>query len=63
MFNAPAFLRLNPSLFLPEIILPYQQASGAFDLLADRDLTVKLGEGDLAVYIKSLDPNKSCSRQ
>lgn len=55
MFNAPAFVQVKPSLFLPEILLPFQQASGAFDLLAERDPTVKLGEGDLAVYIKSLD--------
>jgi hypothetical protein len=55
MFNAPAFVQLHPSYFAPEILLPYQQASGAFDLLADRDPMVRLGEGDLAVYIKSLD--------
>lgn len=55
MFNAPAYLRLEPSYFVPEILLPYQQASAAFDLLVDRDPSVRLGEGDLAVYIKSLD--------
>lgn len=54
-FTAPAFVQIHPSFFVPEILLPYQQASGAFDLLADRDPTVKLGEGDLAVYIKALD--------
>lgn len=55
MFTAPAFVQVHPSFFVPEILLPYQQASGAFDLLADREPTVKLGDGDLAVYIKSLD--------
>jgi hypothetical protein len=54
-FTSPAFIQLSPSYFVPEMILPYQQASGAFDLLADRDPMVKLGEGDLAVYIKRLD--------
>lgn len=55
MFNAPAFVQIHPSYFAPDILLPYQQASGAFDLLADRDPMVRLGEGDLAVYIKALD--------
>jgi hypothetical protein len=54
-FTAPAFVQVHPSHFVPEILLPYQQASGAFDLLAERDPTVQLGDGDLAVYIKSLD--------
>ena len=55
MFNAPAFVQVQPSFFVPEILLPFQQVSGAFDLLAERNPSVKLGEGDLAVYIKSLD--------
>lgn len=55
MFNALAYVQVHPSLFVPEILLPYQQASGAFDLLADREPKVMLGEGDLAVYIKTLD--------
>lgn len=55
MFNAPAFVQIQPSFFVPEILLPYQQVSGAFDLLAERNPSVKLGEGDLAVYIKALD--------
>lgn len=54
-FNGNAFVQVTPSFFEPNILLPYQQASGAFDLLAERDPMVKLGEGDLAVYIKALD--------
>lgn len=51
----PAVIRVNPSYFMPEKILQYQQASGAFDLLATGDPLVRLGEGDLAVYIGRLD--------
>lgn len=51
----PAFVRVNPSYAMPEILLQYQQASGAFDTLATGDPMVRLGEGDLAVYIKRFD--------
>jgi uncharacterized protein (DUF302 family) len=46
---------VNPSYVMPEILLQYQQASGAFDTLATGDPLVRLGEGDLAVYMKRLD--------
>lgn len=52
---SPSFITLNPSYTMPEILLPYQQASGAFDLLAGGDLMPRLGDGDLAVYIKRAD--------
>ncbi len=53
---APAFVTVNPSYTLPELILPYSQASGAFDLLpGDGEPLVRLGEGDLAVYINRVD--------
>ncbi|HEY0181251.1 MAG TPA: DUF2184 domain-containing protein [Rhodopila sp.] len=48
---APAYVTINPSYTMPEILLPYSQASGAFDLLATGAPLVRLGEGDLAVYI------------
>lgn len=51
----PAFVRVNPNYAMPEILLQYQQASGAFDTLATGDPMVRLGEGDLAVYIKRFD--------
>jgi hypothetical protein len=51
----PAFVRVNPSYAMPEILLQYQQASGAFDTLATGDPMVRLGDGDLAVYIKRFD--------
>lgn len=56
---APAYETVNPSMMLPEIILPYSQASGAFNLLPDEEPRVMLGEGDLAVYIRRLDVRTS----
>lgn len=52
---APAYETINPSMMLPEIILPYSQASGAFNLLPGEEPRVMLGEEDLAVYIRRLD--------
>lgn len=52
---APAFVTLNPSVTLPEILLPYSQASGAFQTLPGGDLMTRLGEGDLAAYINRAD--------
>jgi hypothetical protein len=53
--NAPAFVTVNPSLIEPGLILPYAQASGAFDLLEGGEPRIKLGEGDLYVYMKRVD--------
>jgi hypothetical protein len=50
-----AFSVVNPSFVEPGIILPYVQASGAFDTLADGEPLVRLGDGDLYVYMKRLD--------
>lgn len=52
---APTYTTVNPSMMLPEILLPYSQASGAFDLLPNEEPRVMLGEGDMAVYIRRLD--------
>lgn len=52
---APAFQTINPHLMLPEVIMPYSQASGAFYLLPTEEPRVMLGEGDMAVYIRRLD--------
>ena len=52
---APAFVTLNPSFTMPEIIVPYSQASGAFDLLAKGEPLNRLGEGDLVVYLRRID--------
>jgi len=55
MLNASSYITVNPSFMEPEIILPYSQASGAFDLIADGEPRVRLSEGDLWVYMKRLD--------
>lgn len=53
--NAPAFVTVNPSFIEPGLILPYAQASGAFDTIATGFPQVKLGEDDLWVYMKRVD--------
>jgi len=55
MLNASAYVTINPSFMEPEIILPYSQASGAFDTIMDGEPRVRLKEGDLQVYMKRLD--------
>lgn len=52
---APAFVTINPSFIEPDIIMSQSQTSGAFQLLPNGQPRVKLGDGDLAVYIKRLD--------
>jgi hypothetical protein len=53
--QAPAFVTVNPSLIEPDLILPYAQASAAFDLIEGGEPRIKLGEGDLYVYMKRVD--------
>jgi len=52
---ANAYLTLNPSYMMPEILLPYTQASGAFETLATGEPMVRLGEGDLVAYVRRAD--------
>src|SRR5579859_3724399 len=52
---APAFITVNPSYTMPEILLPYSQASGAFDLLPTGEPLVRLSDGDLVAYIRRAD--------
>ena len=59
--NAPAFVTVNPSFVEPDIILPYAQASGAFDTIEGGEPRVRLGEGDLYVYMKRIDLRTSMS--
>jgi hypothetical protein len=51
----PSFPVVQPSFMMPELIMNYQQASGAFEVLATGDAMPRLGAGDLYVYIKTLD--------
>ncbi len=53
--EAAAYVTINPSFTEPDLILPYSQASGAFDTLSGGAPRVKLGEGDLVVYVKRVD--------
>jgi hypothetical protein len=51
----PSYVIVNPSFVEPGIILPYVQASGAFNTLAGDEPLVRLSDGDLYVYMKRLD--------
>ena len=53
--QAPSYVTLNPNYTMPEIIIPYSQASGAFSLLAEEEPLIRLGEDDLYAYIKRID--------
>lgn len=53
--NAPAFVTVNPAFIEPGLILPYAQASGAFEAIEGGAPRVRLGEGDLSVYMKRID--------
>lgn len=50
----PAITTVSPSMMLPEIIMQYSMASGAFDILPGSAPTVKIGSSDLVVYQKYL---------
>jgi hypothetical protein len=52
---APAVVMVNPSYVAPDILLPYSQASGAFETLAEGEPLVRLSDGDLYAYIKKMD--------
>lgn len=52
---APAFINVSPSYTVPELLLPYSQASGAFDLLPTGEPMVRLADGDLVAYINRID--------
>lgn len=52
---APSWVQAHPSLLEPEVLIAYNQASGAFDTLSGSSPRVKLGEGDLYVYIRRVD--------
>jgi hypothetical protein len=51
----PSHVIVNPSFTEPGVILPYVQASGAFEALAGSEPLVRLSDGDLYVYMKRLD--------
>lgn len=49
------FVQLHPSYTMPEIIMQYQQPSGAFNALAGGSISPRMAQGDLAVYVKRLN--------
>lgn len=51
---APAFVTVNPNYMMPELILQYSLASGAFSLLGSENPMPRLGEADLYVYARKL---------
>lgn len=51
---APAFVTVNPSFIEPELVVDYNQASAAFDLLPEMKPRVRLGDIDHAVYAKRI---------
>lgn len=51
-FIAPAVALINPHYVMPEIILQYQQPSGAFEAIATGNPMVRLSDGTLQAYIK-----------
>jgi len=52
---APAYITVNPSFTMPELLLPYSQASGAFRTLPGGGPLIRLGDGDLFAYINRID--------
>lgn len=52
---AASFTIVNPSYIEPGLLLPYSQASGAFETLAEGEPLVRLSDGDLYAYIKRID--------
>lgn len=51
----PSYTIVNPSYIAPEMIIGYQQASGAFETIASGNPQVRLGVGDQYVYMRRLD--------
>lgn len=51
----PSWVQTNPSYVLPELLIQFQQASGAFETVAGGEPMVRLGDGDLVVYAKRLN--------
>ena len=53
------FVNINPSFTMPELIIQYQQPSGAFLALPGGTIMPRLSPTDLAVYIKRLNVKSS----
>jgi hypothetical protein len=51
---APSYVTANPHFMMPELIMQYSLASGAFSTLATENPMPRLGEADLYVYAKKI---------
>lgn len=51
---APSYVTVNPNYMMPDLIMQYSLASGAFSTLATENPMVRLGESDLYVYAKKV---------
>lgn len=51
---APSYITANPHYMMPDFIMQYSLASGAFNTLATEKPMTRLGEGDLYVYAKKM---------
>jgi hypothetical protein len=51
---APSFVTVNPNFMMPDLIMQYTMASGAFSTLATENPMPRLGEADLYVYAKKI---------
>src|SRR5579863_9084996 len=52
--NGPSWTQVHPSQLLPETIVNFNQASGAFETLGGEGPQVRLNDGDMYVYMKTL---------
>lgn len=51
----PSWVQVHPSYVMPEALIQYNQASGAFETLYGANPLVRLGEGDLYAYVRAFD--------
>jgi len=58
---APSYVTVNPHFMMPELIMQYSLASGAFTTLATENPMPRLGEADLYVYAKKVQLTTSVS--
>lgn len=50
-----AFVMVTPNAFIPEMIMPYAQVSGAFETLADGQPLQRLNDDAVVAYIRRMD--------
>ena len=53
--NVQSWVKTNPSVDIPGLIMPFSQPSGAFNALSGSAPEVRVGDEDLAVYVRNLN--------